>query len=83
MNIQTLPASHTPVSGCSEPSQHVRVGQPSVARKAWIKSCAARLGQLRPEHDGALIMSVASAMWPDVGSFDPGIAAELEHEAWL
>ena len=55
----------------------------SLIRKEWVRTCAARLGELRPEHDWTLINSLAKSMWADVGAFDPAIAAELEHEAWL
>ena len=55
----------------------------SLSRNEWVRTCAARLGELRPEHDWTLINSLAKSMWADVGAFDPAIAAELEHEAWL
>ena len=55
----------------------------ALTRKDWVRRCAARLCELRPEHDWTLIASLAKSMWPDVGGFDPRIAAELEHESWL
>lgn len=51
--------------------------------KEWVRLCASRLGELRPEHDWALVTALAKSMWPDVGGFDPHIAAEMEHESWL
>ncbi len=83
MNIQMQFAPRTPLSRGADLRQPQDGGQPSLTRKEWVRRCAARLGELRPEHDWTLIASLAKSMWADVGSFDPVIAAELEHEAWL
>lgn len=62
---------------------HATKGRTAPTHKEWVQRCAARLGELRPQHDWALITALAKSMWPDVGGFDPRIAAELEHESWL
>lgn len=51
-------------------------------RDEWVQICAARLARLRPGSDPAFVVSVARDMWADVASFDPLIAAEIEHESW-
>ena len=51
-------------------------------RDEWVRICAARLARLRPGSDPAFVASVARDMWTDVASFDPSIAAEMEHESW-
>lgn len=48
---------------------------------SWIGACAARLATLRPALGMANARASALEMWPEVGHFDPGLAAELEHEA--
>ena len=83
MNIQTQFAPRSPFSRGADLRQPMDGGQLSLTRKEWVRLCAARLGELRPEHDWTLIASLAKSMWADVGAFDPVIAAELEHEAWL
>lgn len=71
------------ISNASTRQLRVAGGRTELTRKEWVRRCAARLGQLRPEHDWTLTAALAKSMWPDVGGFDPHIAAELEHESWL
>lgn len=60
-----------------------QAGAKTYKREQWVMICAGRLSQLRPDHHRAFIASVAEDLWGDVSSFDPMIAAELEHESWL
>ncbi len=83
MNIQMQFVPRTPLPRGAVLRQQVDGAQLTLTRKEWVRMCAARLGELRPEHDWTLIASLAKSMWADVGAFDPVIAAELEHEAWL
>lgn len=64
------------------PSARVAVAGYPVQRDEWVRICAARLARLRPGSDPAFVVSVARDMWADVASFDPLIAAEIEHESW-
>ncbi len=57
-------------------------GSDRLRREEWVSDCAVRLSQLRLGEDPEFIASLAARMWADVGSFDPVIAAEMEHEAW-
>ena len=83
MNIQTQLVPRTASVRGAALTQRDDPDHLSLTRKEWVRTCAARLGELRPEHDWTLINSLAKSMWADVGAFDPAIAAELEHEAWL
>jgi hypothetical protein len=51
-------------------------------RSSWVARCARRLHELRPGADTHAIDSLADAMWLEVSSFDPTLAAEMEHESW-
>jgi hypothetical protein len=51
-------------------------------RGVWIAECAARLSELRPADERAALLSVAADLWSEVSSFDPVLAAEMEHESW-
>lgn len=51
-------------------------------REHWVRQCSTRLAQLRPRHDREVLDTLAQDMWSDVASFDPEIAAEMEHESW-
>lgn len=82
-NIQMQSALQPIMSNPSTRQLRAGGGRTEPTRKEWVQRCAARLGELRPEHDWALITALAKSMWPDVGGFDPHIAAELEHESWL
>ena len=79
--MQSVPQPTAP--DASKRQARVAAGRTELTRKEWVRRCAARLGELRPEHDWALITALAKSMWPDVRGFDPRIAAELEHESWL
>ena len=57
-------------------------GRAGFDRIRWIGACAARLTALRPGLGSANAHEAARQMWPEVGHFDPAMAAELEHEAW-
>lgn len=48
----------------------------------WIGACGARLAALRPGLGSENARATARQMWPEVGHFDPAMAAELEHESW-
>jgi hypothetical protein len=52
-----------------------------VSRGQWIALCAQRLASLRPTMAGRPSLELAQQLWEEVGSFDPVIAAEMEHEA--
>ena len=64
------------------PSARAPAAAYRMQRDEWVQICATRLAQLRPDSDPAFVVSVARAMWGDVASFDPLIAAEMEHESW-
>jgi len=51
-------------------------------RKSWVARCARRLHELRPGADIRTLDSLADSMWLEVSSFDPALAAEMEHECW-
>jgi hypothetical protein len=57
-------------------------GRIDLGKFNWIGACADRLAALRPGLGLANARASALRMWPEVGHFDPGIAAELEHESW-
>lgn len=80
--MQSAPRTTTTPDASPRPARATG-SRAELTRKEWVRRCAARLGELRPQHDWALITALAKSMWPDVGGFDPRIAAELEHESWL
>lgn len=51
-------------------------------RERWLNICATRLRQLRPHDDPIRLDAMALELWFDVATFDPAIAAEMEHESW-
>ncbi|HMC16890.1 MAG TPA: hypothetical protein VKI18_14725 [Albitalea sp.] len=51
-------------------------------RSSWVARCARRLHELRPKADTHTLDSLADSMWLEVSSFDPTLAAEMEHECW-
>jgi hypothetical protein len=51
-------------------------------RTSWVARCARRLHELRPGADTRMLDSLADTMWLEVSSFDPTLAAEMEHECW-
>ncbi len=53
-----------------------------LARERWIEICATRLGEIGHYGEGSELTLLATALWADVGLFDPTIAAEIEHESW-
>jgi len=53
----------------------------NTARWRWIEAFSWRTCGLRPETAWAQAESLAIAAWPELSGFDPGIAAELEHES--
>lgn len=67
----------------TESSPRVLPGRTPFRREKWIATCEERLRELRPDHNRDSIASVAHDLWNDVSSFDPAIAAEMEHEAWM
>ena len=52
-----------------------------LSKFTWVGACADRLAALRPGLGLANARASALRMWPEVGHFDPGMAAELEHES--
>ena len=57
-------------------------GAQAMTRTAWIAHCTRRLRQLRPDESPSTLATVVEEMWLDVSSFDPTLAAEIEHECW-
>ena len=53
----------------------------TLERADWVAQCAQRLRELRPEQDPQRLAALVAEMWDEVGSFDPVIAAEMEHES--
>ena len=51
------------------------------ARDRWLTAFVARMSELRPSEDEDSLQALAAELWEDVGSHDPDIAAEMEHEA--
>ena len=83
MMIRTAAVSRaTAVSTGDATRQRSAGGSHRLRREEWVSNCAVRLSQLRLSEDPEFIASVAARMWADVASFDPVIAAEMEHEAW-
>lgn len=83
MSVQAMAVSRSAaVSTACAPRQSVASGATRLNRTQWVQACAARLRQLRPADDRASIGSLARNLCRDVASFDPDIAAEMEHEAW-
>lgn len=76
--ISSLPGARTVRAGAFESQGASKHKQ----RERWIATCAARLGELRPDHDRAVTAAIARDLWADVWMFDPKIAAEMEHETW-
>jgi len=84
MIIQSAMASHLPASVFASPTRRPVAAASKVwPRNNWLAVCTARLGQLRPDEGVIAVASKARAMWLDVGTFDPVIAAEMEYETWL
>ena len=54
----------------------------ALARPEWVAQCTRRLRALRPHDDPSLLADVANQAWADVSSFDPRVAAEMEHLCW-
>ena len=67
----------------TESRPRVLPGRTPFRREQWIATCEERLRELRPDNSREAIASVAQDLWADVSSFDPVIAAEMEHEAWV
>lgn len=76
--ISSLPGARSGRTGAFESPRASKNHQ----RERWITTCAARLGELRPNHDPAVTRAIARDLWSDVWMFDPEIAAEIEHETW-
>jgi len=53
----------------------------TLEKAEWVAQCTQRLRELRPEQDQRRLAALVDEMWCDVGSFDPVIAAEMEHES--
>ena len=60
-------------------------GKPSQAvhKEQWITVCAGRLHELRPHAAMPACAALAQEMWAEVASFDPYLAAEMEHESCI
>ena len=74
-----LPHRHQPGTPATDHGAALTT-DPSIGRAHWIVLCAQRLADLRPYLGAQSCASLAQEMWLDVGSFDPAIAAEMEHE---
>ena len=84
MIIQSAMASHLKASVFASPTRRPASSASKVwSRHNWLAVCTARLGQLRPDERLIAVESMARAMWLDVGTFDPVIAAEMEYQTWL
>ena len=84
MILQSAMASHLPASAFALPTRRPAAAASKLwTRNNWLAVCTARLDQLRPDEGLIAVASMARAMWLDVGTFDPVIAAEMEYETWL
>ena len=73
--------SHPSLPRFERPAGDARPRIAPVARDAWVAACAHRLCSLRPRARWAACLALAQDLWPEVGGYDPEIAAELEHES--
>lgn len=53
---------------------------PDTEKERWLARCTSRLIELRPHDHQERLAALADGMWPDVGHYDPSLAAEIEHE---
>lgn len=84
MIIQSTLSSQLQASAFALQSDRpVRAAPRPWLRNDWLAACTARLSQLRPDQGVPAMASMARALWLDVATFDPVIAAEMEYETWL
>lgn len=77
---QTPMASRSPAAWFDPDAGHALPSMKRLPREVWLACYIARLSELRPGEDQHRIASSARDLWPDLASFDPVIAAEMEYE---